>query len=111
MGFSTDAYSPPIVVDSSPPSIGIVTVGDYSSSSTTHIQSLSQVTAQWSQIDDKHSGVAHLQWALGSRIGHADLMPFTAIGLEQTGKTSTLQLTEGQLVFVSVLVWFVLPVS
>ena len=105
MGLWTDAYSSPIVVDSSAPSVGIVTVGSHPSTATSHISSLSKVTVQWSQIEDPDSRIAHLQWGLGSFVGHADIMPYTTADTNQIAKAMTpLMLSDGQLVFVTVLV-------
>jgi hypothetical protein len=104
VGLWTDAYSSPIVIDSSAPSIGIVTIGEYPSTATSHISSLSEVTVHWSQVEDPDSGIAHFQWGLGSFVGHVDMMPYTAAEANLIAKsTLPLKLSDGQLVFVTIL--------
>lgn len=105
VGLWTEAYSRPVVIDSSAPSVGTVTVGTHPSSASTHIASVREVTTHWSRIEDPHSGTAPFQWGLGSRVGHADLMPFTTANSNRMAKTNApLSSRDGQLVFVTVLV-------
>jgi hypothetical protein len=68
-----------VLVDATPPAIGVVRDGPGPSDA--HSQPLGPLSASWSDFVDTSSGVAKYEWAVGSSPCAADVQGYTDVGM------------------------------
>jgi hypothetical protein len=68
-----------VLVDSTPPDIGVVRDG--TGSSDVHSQPLGPLSASWSEFLDAGSGVVRYEWAVGSSPCATDVQGYTNVGM------------------------------
>ena len=74
------------IVDSSPPTAGVVLDGA-DIEDTDYFIDRTSYTARWVGFTDPHSDILEYEWAIGSCYGCTDIQTFVSVGL-MTGKVS-----------------------
>ena len=91
------SVSHPVTIDTSPPLIGqiwIANTTDYASG----------LKLEWDPVEDLQSGIAGMEWSLGSRPGSSDISGWNSVDVsDAVGGVSVkgMELYDGQLVFAS----------
>ena len=70
-----------VLVDSTPPDAGAVTVRDGPGPTDAHSQPLGPLSASWADFVDAGSGVVKYEWAIGSSPCAADVQGYTDVGM------------------------------
>lgn len=90
-----------VLIDSSPPDVGIVIDGliqpdiDYQNNDHT-------ISAHWYGFKDVESNIDKFQWGIGTSPNVTDISPFTDIGTNVTAKKTGLKLANGKRYYVTV---------
>ena len=81
VGFNTTAASSGVVVDWTPPFVGLVVVGPHAATgSHSFVQAVStSLTVAWSNVVDAESDVVHMRVGLGTFPGRDDIVPRQAV--------------------------------
>ncbi|XP_062576068.1 uncharacterized protein LOC134237945 [Saccostrea cucullata] len=72
--FCTTAYSDGVIMDNSPPNVGVVTDGT-SSNDKEHQSIRNWIGATWHGFTDPQSGISHYVWWVGTTPGGNDILP------------------------------------
>jgi hypothetical protein len=99
-GFTVDASSDGVTVDTSPPNPGTVADGagidiDFQGSTTT-------IAANWSGFIDAQSGITGYEWAIGTTFGGTEVQGFVAVGLTTSASNGALALADLATYYVTV---------
>ena len=102
VGLSMTAISEGVTIDSTPPTIGIVTIG-YSDVGHADYQSEITVQAYFKGFNDYESGIKEVYWAVGTVKGQADIKGFElAQELDEAYTESALtDIKDGQTIYVT----------
>ncbi|HVE42955.1 MAG TPA: HYR domain-containing protein, partial [Planctomycetota bacterium] len=93
-GQTTTVSSNGVTVDPSAPVAGTVSIS---------ISPSGQVTGSWTAFSDPQSGLATLEWAVGTAAGLSDTLAFTSVKVTDTSaKKNNLTLTAGKKYYVTV---------
>ncbi|XP_064646780.1 uncharacterized protein LOC135499763 [Lineus longissimus] len=96
VNLTANATSKGATVDTTPPVKNNVTMKSHHTTSAV-------VFASWEGVFlDSESGISHYEWAVGSQPGYADIMPNTVTAQTYATSTSSLDMQEGYVYYVSV---------
>lgn len=93
-GLTSEVVSPPLLIDTTPPSQGHVSVGN--STETKYIKSSDLINTQWHGFADNESGLRHFEWAIcQASVKDKCISPYANIGLKTTMSIDALGLSYG----------------
>lgn len=94
----SEVTSPGVTVDATPPTCGSIWLEG--------VTSANDIRAFWDPVEEYESELAGVEWAVGSRRGASDLVPWTEVTANEISGTAItgLDWLDGQLVFVSLMV-------
>ncbi|XP_062587091.1 uncharacterized protein LOC134248703, partial [Saccostrea cucullata] len=101
--FCTSAYSDGVIMDNSPPNVGVVTDG--TSANDIEYQSIRNwIGAKWHSFTDPQSGISHYVWWAGTTPGGNDILPAKEVHLveESTVYNFSQELPLSKRIFVTV---------
>ena len=101
-GFSSTSSSNGVIVDTTPPSPGLVHDGSSLTSDVQFQSSTSAVEAAWEPFRDQESGVINYRWGIGTSPDFTDVMNFTDVGMATMVRKENLTLTKGMRYYVTV---------
>jgi len=101
-GFSSTSSSNGVIVDTTPPSPGLVHDGSSLTSDVQFQSSTSAVEAAWEPFRDQESGVINYRWGIGTSPDFTDVMNFTDVGMATMVRKENLTLTQGMRYYVTV---------
>ncbi len=93
-GMIITVVSPPLLIDTTPPSIGNVSVGKTAQS--TYFEEGASITAKWSGFIDGESRVSHFEWAIcQASLREKCVSPYVNVALKTTSNIDVLGVNFG----------------
>ncbi len=93
-GLTSMGVSPPLLIDTTPPSVGNVIVGK--TSEHTYFKKGDSITAKWSGFVDSESRLSYFEWAIcQTSVKHQCIGPYANVGVKTTTNIDALGISYG----------------